>query len=375
MKKKKILFVLPTLKGGGAERVTCNLMNELDKKELKYEVGLFLFHHVGDYWGLVDERIPIYSASKDSGYSIPNCLIELVKKAQDYDVIVGAMELTTTYLSVIAGKLTGKKVVGWVHINIDSLLKEKNTIISFLHKRIFMPFFYNNIDRIVFVSKGARGNFLKYLAENSDDKAKCIYNPINLCEVRKMGEELIGEKYNHLLIAVGRLEEQKNYPLLLRAFKLVLQDIPDSKLMILGKGKLEKQLKQMAMALGIYESIYFEGFKENPYKYMNASDVFILSSHYEGLPTVLIEALALNKPIVSVDCPDGVKEILCDGKYGVIVPNYDEKALSKAIIELLQNQEKRCELAALASEAVMPFDSARVVDDYEYLFDDVCKNK
>lgn len=370
MKKEKILFVLPTLKGGGAERVACNLMNSLKKRN--YDVGLFLFHSIGDYWNLIDGEIPVYSPNNAGKSFLLKRMVLLIRNARNYDVVFGSMELTPTYLSVIAAKLTGKKVIGWVHINIDSLLDGKNKIVAFFHKNIFIPFFYNRIDSVVFVSKGARDNFMKYLGENNQAKAKCIYNPIKIDEIRCMANEFIEKKYNHLIIAVGRLEKQKNYPLMLKAFKLVLQDIQDAKLMILGQGSEEEYLKKIAFDLGIDKAVFFEGFKKNPYKYINIADVYVLSSRFEGLPTVLIEALALNKQIVSVDCPDGVREILGDGRYGVIVPNYDVNSLSDAIKKALKNKAENNDYYHVTHEAVKQFDSRKIVKEFECLFKIIC---
>lgn len=105
--------------------------------------------------------------------------------------------------------------------------------------------------------------------------------------------------------------------------------------MILGDGDKRNELKSLCSALNVDEDVQFPGFVDNPFAYMAAADVFVLSSIWEGLPNVLIEALACGTPVVSTDCPSGPREILQDGKYGSIVPVGDDKALTEAIEKVL----------------------------------------
>jgi glycosyltransferase involved in cell wall biosynthesis len=137
-----------------------------------------------------------------------------------------------------------------------------------------------------------------------------------------------------VLLGAGRLGPQKNFSLLLDAFALVRKQ-RECRLIILGKGEQQRQLKQQAVSLGIAEAVSFPGFSDNPYAYMASADLFVLSSAWEPYGIVLIEALALGTPVVSTDCPIGPGGILKHGALGRLVPPGDPAALSSAILETL----------------------------------------
>jgi glycosyltransferase involved in cell wall biosynthesis len=136
------------------------------------------------------------------------------------------------------------------------------------------------------------------------------------------------------VLAVGRLAGQKDFPTLLRAFAQVRATRPVH-LLILGEGKRRPQLEALAAALGVAEYVALPGVSENPFAYMARAAVFVLSSAYEGLPTVLVEALACGCPVVSTDCPSGPAEILDGGSYGPLVPVGNDTALAQAILSVL----------------------------------------
>ena len=192
MKKIKLLFVLPSLEGGGAERIVCNLISVLDKNI--FNVNLFLFTNKGVYWDLLSNDINIFFGSRDEKYS--KCLVvkNLYRVSKDMDIIIGSMELMPTYFSVLVGKLLRKKIIGWVHINIDSILNDKNKIIRFLHRNILLKFFYNRLDRIIAVSNGAKENISKYLNDKNRNKVECIYNPIKIDKIKEKAKEELEEK-------------------------------------------------------------------------------------------------------------------------------------------------------------------------------------
>lgn len=367
MKKIKLLFVLPSLEGGGAERIVCNLMSVLDKNI--FDVNLFLFTNKGVYWDLLSNDINIFFGSRDKKYS--KCLIikNLYRVSKNMDIIVGSMELMPTYLSVLVGKLLRKKIIGWVHINMDSILDNKNKIIRFLHRNILLKFFYNKLDRIVAVSNGAKENISKYLNDKNRNKVECIYNPIKINEIKeKAKEELVEKIEKPFIIGIGRLERQKNFILLIKAYRILLDRGIKHSLIILGQGSQKEYLVNEVKKLNMEEKVKFLGFKENPYKYLNQADVFVQSSIYEGLPTVLIEALVLNIPVVATNCPDGAKEILDNGKYGLLVKMNDEKALADAIEKILKDKDLKREYKIKSKDGINRFDDKYITHLFEKLF-------
>ncbi|MFP4561563.1 MAG: glycosyltransferase [Thiohalorhabdus sp.] len=148
--------------------------------------------------------------------------------------------------------------------------------------------------------------------------------------------ELRTEDDSARILAVGRLNRQKDFPTLLEAFARLREQRP-ARLVILGEGPDREELEGLAARLGITESLDMPGFTDNPYPYMRRADLFVLSSAWEGSPNALTEALALGTPVVSTDCPSGPREILEDGRYGPLVPVGDPAALSEAMAATLEN--------------------------------------
>ncbi len=136
------------------------------------------------------------------------------------------------------------------------------------------------------------------------------------------------------MLTVGSFKEQKNQQLLIRAFARLTQTT-DATLMLLGEGDLGPGLKELASALGVSNRVLFPGFHPDPTPFYRTADLFVLSSDYEGLPTVIIEALASGVPVVSTDCPSGPFEILRGGEFGTLVPVGDEVALANAMEQAL----------------------------------------
>lgn len=367
MKKIKLLFILPSLEGGGAERIVCNLMSVLDKNI--FNVNLFLFTNKGVYWDLLSNDINIFFGSKDEKYSKWLIIKNLYKVSKDIDIIIGSMELMPTYFSILVGKLLRKKVIGWVHINIDSILNDKNEVIKFLHRNILLKFFYNKLDRIIAVSNGAKENISKYLNDRNVNKVECIYNPIKINEIKDKSKEKIEEKIeNPFIIGIGRLERQKNFILLIKAYRILLDRGIKHNLIILGQGSQKEYLVNEVKKLNMEEKVKFLGFKENPYKYLNQADAFVQSSIYEGLPTVLIEALVLNVPVVATNCPDGANEILDNGKYGLLVKMNDEKVLADAVEKILNDKDLQKKYKIKSKDAISRFDDKYIISLFEKLF-------
>lgn len=363
---KKILFVLPTLAGGGAERVSCNLINRLYRDGV--DVSLFLYKKEGEYIDLLNKNIVIYTGGNNAGL----CTVfwRLLRISSKYDVIVGCSEFMPTYLVVMAAIVQNKKSIGWVHTNIDAALKDEGLFKSVIHKFLLVPIFYGCVSRIIFVSNGAKKSFSKYLRNSSLGKVECIYNPIDLDMIVDKGKQKIEsiEAYP-MLTAVGRLEKVKNYPLLFEAFKLFLNEYPNAKLIILGEGSLKESLQQQVKDMGIINNIIFKGFQQNPYPYIKQSDILVMSSRFEGLPTVLIEALRLGTDIVTVDCPGGIREILNNGSLGIIVENDNPVSLCKGLKMAVENKRMKNNLKDEINEACNRFSFARVIPQFKKIFD------
>lgn len=223
--------------------------------------------------------------------------------------------------------------------------------------------FYRWADGIVTVSKGVADDLLAHTTLPAD-RVRVIHNPVVTPELLARGEEPLDHPWfapdsPPVILGVGRLSPQKRFDILLRAFAQVRQQRP-CRLLILGEGDDRTELENLATELGVADDVSLPGFVPNSPAFMKRAAVFALSSAWEGLPTVLIEALAAGTPIVATDCPSGPREILASGRYGHLVPVGDSDALAQGILQSLQQPLKPDDWQA----AIRPYQPDTVIDQY-----------
>ncbi len=333
-----ISFFLIYFGGGGAERVLINLANGLVKSGCKVDFV------VGKAWGPHLKKIPpeISVVDLNASRSLASIwkLAQYLKNKQPQALIAG-MHFANE-IAILAKRLvkTDTVVIATEHNTLTHSLKHNKN-----RKKRIIPFtirlLYPWVDGIVAVSQGATAS----LAEISGLHPKAIttiYNPVIAPDLfAKANADLDHPWFQPeeppVIIGVGKLEPQKDFPTLIRAFAMVRQRIA-CRLVILGWGPDLEKLKEFTAEIGVQEDVNLMGYVDNPYPYMAHAKVFTLSSAWEGLPTVLIEALALGKPVISTDCPSGPREILQGGKYGKLTPVGDAAALATAIGEVLEQQ-------------------------------------
>jgi glycosyltransferase involved in cell wall biosynthesis len=223
-------------------------------------------------------------------------------------------------------------------------------------KRRIAPYlarkFYPWADAIVTVSQGSADDLVNLGL--SSKRIQVIYNPVVTPELFEKAKEPIDHPWFKpgsppVILGVGRLEKQKDFPTLIRAFAQMHKQRP-ARLMILGEGKDRPDLEALVQELGLEEDVALPGFVANPFAYMASSAVFVLSSLYEGLPTVLIEAIAVGTRVVSTDCPSGPTEILENGRYGKLVAVGDIKSMAEAIVSTLEEPPDSESLQLKAAE-------------------------
>jgi len=194
--------------------------------------------------------------------------------------------------------------------------------------RVGYPF----ADRIVAVSRGVADD-LAAITGLRPERIRVVYNPVVFDRIATAGSAAVehpwlAAKTGPVLVALGRLVDQKDFVTLIRAVARLAEEC---RLVILGEGPARPRLEALVGDLGMAGRVDLPGYVDNPYPAMRAADAFVLSSRWEGLPTVLIEALAFDTPIVATDCPSGPREILDDGTWGRLVPPGDPVALAAAI--------------------------------------------
>lgn len=335
-----VAIFLRCLFGGGAERVMVNLANSFIECGLK--VDLVLAHKSGPYLSLVAPSIRIIDLkSPQLAASIPK-LISYLQQEQPLSML-SALHYPSE-IAIFAKKAARVKtrVVIAEHntLSVEAKnLPQRTAQLTPLAARIF----YSWADAIVAVSQGV-ANDLAQVIKLPYDQIKVIYNPVITPDILERSQQPISHPWfapgePPVILGVGRLIEQKDFPTLIRAFAQV-RSVRPVRLMILGIGSERNYLNQLIQELDLENDVAILGFQENPYAYMARASVFALSSAWEGLPTVIIEALAVGTPVVSTNCPSGPAEILASGKYGWLVPVGDSQAMAKYILEVLSGNFK-----------------------------------
>jgi glycosyltransferase involved in cell wall biosynthesis len=223
--------------------------------------------------------------------------------------------------------------------------------------------FYRWADAIIVPSHGAAGD-LANTAGIPLTRIRVVPNPIVTPElVRLAGEgppdQGLRQRHRPIILGVGELCARKDFTTLILAFSRVRRLRP-CHLLILGEGRQRSRLEALITQLGLNNDVELPGFVENPYAYMARADLLVLSSNCEGFGNVLAEALAIGLPVVSTDCPSGPREILQDGRFGLLVPIGDANALARAMLATLDNPPD----AELLKSAAEPFSVATIANQY-----------
>ncbi len=362
----KVNIMLSFSGNGGVEKMAVNLMKgfvKLDKKVTLYRIkdrGMFV------------KRIPrevnlIQLPSKHTFLNLPY-LIRLFKKDPPDSLLV--MKERAGIVSLLAKKISNVKTKIFIRFgtHITRSLDEKNMPIIYKKFRLtllkkMLPMAHG----IIAVSNGVKRDIAQ-ICPDINEKIKVIPNPVITDELYKMANKEIQEEWLErdkkipVITAMGRLTYQKGFDVLLHALSIVKQNM-DVKLIIIGDGELKSMLLNQAFKLRLQNNVKFLGFKENPYPYIKNSDLFVLSSRWEGSPNALTEALALGVPCVSTDCETGPREILQNGKLGPLVEVDNHIQLAEKIIKTLKRSKNKDEL----SEGVRQFnylESAKLYLDF-----------
>jgi glycosyltransferase involved in cell wall biosynthesis len=335
MAKLKIALFIPTLDGGGAERVMLLLAEEFLVRG--YQADLLLANAVGPYLKQIPSKIRLIDLNSKKPLTAIPALINYIRKERPYAVLSSLFHANLALLWAI--KLA--------RISVRCVVREANTI-SFdlsVSKNISTPMIswlirrcYPWADAIVSLSHGVADD-LSITTGLPRDNIKVIYNPVDVQSIQKKAKEetdhpWFNENKPPVIIGIGRFCEQKDFLTLIRSFSIVIQQ-KDARLIILGDGDMRPQLELLIQDLKLTDKIDLPGFRDNPYSFLARSAVFVLSSKWEGLGNVLIEALACNVPIVATNCKCGPGEVLQQGKYGKLVPIGNPKALADKILEVI----------------------------------------
>ncbi len=347
--KKNLIMFLPSIEGGGVEKNFFLISNFLVKKVNR----VFLITISKNYKKKFNKSIKFITLSSNiwdkfgRGFKYFLAIILLIKEIlKNKNAIVFSFQ-ANVYCILIC-KLFGVKIISRSNSAKYSFMKSRL-------KRMIFGIFLNLADVIVVNSNQLKIELKKKLNVN----AICIYNPLNVTEIIKKSKikskKIFISNKELKILNIGRYTDQKDQITLLRSLNNLKKKI-NFQAVLIGKGILKSKLREYINDNDLNKKVKLMNFIENPYNLMRQTDVFILSSKYEGLPNVLLEALVLKKFIISSNCPTGPREILLNGKGGLLFKTGDHKGLSKKIIYFLHNRSKCKKLLKRATKNLHRFD-------------------
>ena len=347
MKAQKLAIFLPSLEGGGAERTMLNLAKGISMRG--YAVDLVLAQADGPYMTDVPDSIRLIDLGEGrrvSRFKTIRRLPALVRYLRREKPNVMLSALVEANVVASCARLIARNPARVV-VNEQNNLSQKTQNDHSSFQRwypLIAKFTYRLADRVVGVSQGVVDDLVNNIGIPAS-KTEAIFNPGITEQVRQQASEPLDHPWFApdqipVILSVGRLNVQKDYGTLLKAFKMV-RERTDARLLILGDGPERHALEAMINDLELAEHVSLPGFVNNPHAYMSHAAVYALSSRWEGLPTVLVEALYCGAPLVATDCPSGPFEILEAGKFGLLVPMQDPPALAAAILSALDGTSPR----------------------------------
>lgn len=342
LNRKKILFIITGLVGGGAEKALMNLLGVIDKNAYDINLLVIFADRVGNE-KISDVKVcTLFPAAKNILYKLAKHLyinlgidsliryITLKKIQKKYDTIVSFLEgdslLYHSFLYVRA-----KNNVSWVHTDfVENHWSKRHFVANDEYKA------YVSLDKLVFVSEYAKKQFAKVFDLPDKVKQYVCANVINVDEIMAKSLEPINDviKTKFTICSVGRLEEVKGYDMVINAAKILKERNIDVDFWILGTGSQENLLKELLRQCQCEDMVHFLGYKDNPYPYMKLADVYLSSSYAEGLPLVLCEAQCLEMPIIATKTI-GALELLNNQK-GAILIDLSADAIAE-IVEFQKN--------------------------------------
>lgn len=332
--KKKILIRIGSLRHGGAEKALINFLKNIPSD--KYEIDLLINLYSGQYIKDVPAWVNLYYLIKGEMITtnrpheipvkafrvlyqkmflwFPALLYKFILKNKKYDVEIGAIH--GMYKDILSSPLKDSKKIIWIQNDIFSLKEFTPDVI-----REFFKF-----DKILVISNKLEEGMLKH-AQNENEKKSIvkIYNPIDRNDTLEKAHIAVDdmpftESSDPVFVSVGTVYPQKGYDRLLQVHKRLLDEGLKHNLLIIGDGYDLENIQAQLETLNVQKTARMLGYKSNPYPYMEKSDFYVMSSRHEGYPTIIAEALILKKPVSATDI-SGIRDLLQDGKLGIITPN------------------------------------------------------
>ncbi|MFC4294328.1 glycosyltransferase [Novosphingobium tardum] len=390
----RVLLLLTSLHGGGAERVAVHILNRLDPR--RFEVRMGLLRASGPYLAQADATRVVIAPGDGERFNFdgPN--------AGNYRpgrLLAGAIAAPRAFRrmiedyrpDVVLSFLKGTNLIAWLALMELGLrrpawiAREGNNVLAVIEQeapgriaarvvRALTARAYRRADVALSNASDLTADLVRCLGV-LPARARTINNPLDLTEIaRQASEPVPGLPRRPFILTAGRLEYQKAQGLLIAAYSRS-GAARTHDLVILGQGSLRDELEAQVAGAGLSGQVHFPGFAANPYAWMAACDVFALPSRWEGFPTAAGEAMACGAPVILADCRYGPRDLMRDGETGVLVPVDDEAALAAALARLCADPAERRRLGENGRRFVARFDIAPILAEYGALFTELARRR
>lgn len=334
-KRTKIALFMPSLSGGGAERVFLWLAEGFI--DAGYSCDLVVGNSSGSY--RPDERVNLVDlGARHVIFALP-ALARYLRREKP--AILLSEQAHANLIALWAAFFSGRKtrVVVTEHTILSMYARQSKSLREKLLPGLARRF-YPSADAVVAVSQGAADDLAKLIPLISG-RLRVIHNPLPIQYIQEEAAKPVNHPWLEnktlpVVLAVGRLSPEKDFQTLIRAVGLAKKQ-QEMRLVILGEGSERERLEMLVHEAGLEGLVEFPSFVQNPFAFMKRADVFVLSSRFEGFSMVLVEAMACGAPVIATDCPSGPAEILQQGRYGTLVKVGDVERMAQAILQVLKN--------------------------------------
>lgn len=375
-RRLRVGFVLTGLVGGGAERSMLSIIETLDRS--RFAPLLVLFTAQYDYEAPADVPVIVLPGR---GITAAGRLaarigeLTRVARRERLELLVSFL-MGPNIVAIAAGRRGRIPVIAGERSAPSRVLGRTNRALKarWLWTALVRRY-YPRAAAILTNTSGAKRELAECYGV-TPERVRVLANPLDLAMIRELAAAAPPSDMPAgvpVLVSVGRFSHAKDHPTMLRAFARVRGSRP-SKLVLVGSGENERQVRALARQLGIDRDVVFTGFTRNPYAYLSRATISLLTSTFEGLPNAILESMALGIPVVSTACAYGPVELLRDGDAGVLVPVGDAEAIADAIHRLLDDPAARQRLSARGLERAAEFDRARLAPEYGRLFDEIARS-
>ncbi len=359
---KKIAVFIPSLSGGGAERAMIAFAE--GAIELGYQVDLLIVKRQGPLLDAIPQNVNLIDLKCSRTLTSVFKLARYLRKQKP-------LALFSTIPHANLAALFARMLAG---LDIPVILRESNSPVSEAKRsrarRIvhsLVPYFYPYAKGVIAVSNGVEAELRQMHKNNPALNVKVLPTPVVTASMLKDAEENISHPWFDqtvpLIVACGRLVPAKGFDVLLQAVSLIKKK-KDVHLIILGEGSSRSELENLQASLGLKDCVSMPGYFLNPFPYLKKADVFVLSSRFEGMPNVLLQALSFGTPIVSTDCESGPRECLENGRLGKLVPVDNIAELADAITETLDNVKSKSSANEINSQIKDRYSSVSAAKNY-----------